>query len=31
MHVYDEIPNLANFVLLSLTELNLQQIMQVSC
>ena len=31
LHVYDETPNLVNFVLLSLTELYLQQIMQVSC
>ena len=31
LHVYNETPNLVNFVLLSLTELNLQQIMQVSC
>ena len=30
-HVYDETPNLVNFMLLSLTELYLQQIMQVSC
>ena len=30
LHVYDETPNLANFVLLSLTELHLQQILQVS-
>ena len=29
-HMYDETPNLVNFVLLSLTELYLQQIMQVS-
>ena len=28
---YDETPNFVNFVLLSLTELYLQQIMQVSC
>ena len=27
LHVYDETPNLVNFVLLSLTELHLQQIM----
>ena len=31
VHVYDETPNLVNFVLLSLTELYLLQIMQVSC
>ena len=31
LHVYDETPNLVNFVLLSLSELFLQQIMQVSC
>ena len=31
LHVYYETPNLVNFVLLSLTELYLQQIMQVSC
>ena len=31
LHVYDETPNLVNSVLLSLTELYLQQIMQVSC
>ena len=31
LHVYDETPNLVNFMLLSLTELYLQQIMQVSC
>ena len=31
LHVYDQTPNLVNFVLLSLTELYLQQIMQVSC
>ena len=31
LHVYDETPNLVNFVLLSLTELYLMQIMQVSC
>ena len=31
LHVYDETPNLVNFVLLSLTELYLQQIMQASC
>ena len=31
LHVNDETPNLVNFVLLSLTELYLQQIMQVSC
>ena len=30
-YMYDEIPNLVNFVLLSLTESYLQQIMQVSC
>ena len=30
-HVYDETPNLVNFMLLSLTEFYLQQIMQVSC
>ena len=30
LHIYDETPNLVNFVLLSLTELYLQQIMQVS-
>ena len=30
LHVYDETPNLVNFVMLSLTELYLQQIMQVS-
>ena len=30
-YMYDETPNLVNFVLLSLTELYLQQIMQVSC
>ena len=29
--VYDETPNLVNFMLLSLTELYLQQIMQVPC
>ena len=28
---HDATPNLVNFVLLSLTELYLQQIMQVSC
>ena len=28
---YDETPNLVNFVLLSLTEFCLQQIMHVSC
>ena len=28
---YDETPNLVNFVLLSLTEFYLQQIMQVTC
>ena len=28
---YNEKPNLVNFVLMSLTELYLQQIMQVSC
>ena len=31
VYLYDETPNLVNFVLLSLTELYLQQIMQVSC
>ena len=31
LHVYDETPNLVNFVVMSLTELNLQQTMQVSC
>ena len=31
LHVYDETPNLVNFVLLSFTELYLQQIMHVSC
>ena len=31
LHVYDETPNLVISVLLSLTELYLQQIMQVSC
>ena len=30
-HEYDGTPNLVIFVLLSLTELYLQQIMQVSC
>ena len=30
LHVFGETPNLVNFVLLSLTELYLQQIMQVS-
>ena len=31
LHVYDETPNLVNFELLSLTEVYLQQIIQVSC
>ena len=31
LHVYDETPNLVNFVLMSLTELYLQQTTQVSC
>ena len=30
LHVYDETPNFVNSTLMSLTELNLQQIMQVS-
>ena len=30
LHVYDEAPNLVNSMLMSLTELNLQQSMQVS-
>ena len=31
LHVYNETPNLVNFVLISFTKLYLQQIMQVSC
>ena len=31
LHVYNETPNLVNFVLMSLTYLYLQQIIQVSC
>ena len=31
IHIYDETPNLVKFVLPSLTELYLQQTMQVSC
>ena len=30
LHVYDETPNRVNFVMLSLTELYLQHVMQVS-
>ena len=30
LHVYDEAPNLVNSMLMSLTELNLQQSMQIS-
>ena len=31
VHVYDETRNFMNFVLMSLTECYLQQIMQISC
>ena len=31
LHVYDETPNLVNFVPMSVTELYLQQTTQVSC